>query len=75
MEETHLPYRPGRKGPESGSRTRAMGPPPTPAFDLLAGTDAWRRRIEAGASPRDLAATFPVHEAEQRSRIAEYGLY
>jgi len=46
-----------------------------PAFDLLAGTDAWRRRIEAGASPRDLAATFPVHEAEQRSRIAEYGLY
>ncbi len=46
-----------------------------PAFDLLAGTDTWRRAIEEGASAREIAAGFRVHEAEQRSRIAELGLY
>ena len=46
-----------------------------PAFDLLAGTDAWRRAIEEGASAAEIASGFAVHEEEQRSRIAEYGLY
>ncbi len=45
------------------------------AFDLLAGTGAWRQAIEEGASAREIAAGFRVHEEEQRARIAELGLY
>src|SRR5262245_25799712 len=46
-----------------------------PAIDLLAGTDAVRKGIEAGASLADLAARWPRDEGDFAAERADYLLY
>jgi len=46
-----------------------------PAIDLLAGSDAVRKGIEAGASLADLAARWPRDEGEFAAERADYLLY
>jgi uncharacterized protein YbbC (DUF1343 family) len=46
-----------------------------PAFDLLAGTDAWRLRIEDGASAREIAADWREEEAKMRELLESVSLY
>jgi uncharacterized protein YbbC (DUF1343 family) len=46
-----------------------------PAIDLLAGTDAVRKGIEAGASLAELAARWPRDEGDFAAERADYLLY
>jgi uncharacterized protein YbbC (DUF1343 family) len=46
-----------------------------PAIDLLAGTDALRKGIEAGASLDDLAARWPRDEGAWAEEREQYLLY
>jgi uncharacterized protein YbbC (DUF1343 family) len=45
------------------------------AIDLLAGSSAWREELEAGASARDIAASWTTHEARFREEMRESLLY
>jgi uncharacterized protein YbbC (DUF1343 family) len=47
----------------------------SPAIDLLAGGDALRKAIEAGASLSDLAARWPRDEGDFAAERADYLLY
>ncbi len=46
-----------------------------PAFDLLAGTDAWRLAIENGASAREIAAAWDEERTGSGDPLAEHALY
>jgi uncharacterized protein YbbC (DUF1343 family) len=46
-----------------------------PAFDLLAGTDVWRLRIEEGASAREIATEWGEEEAKMRELLESVSLY
>ena len=46
-----------------------------PAIDLLTGSNAFRKRVESGASVKDLLALWDIERAEYEKRRERFLLY